>query len=148
MRLGQRQDATTDMQHLAPLALQDSSHSQHLAASIGGNEHASLIQPLSERLWGQGETIPNLLAQLLHRGIRGVRVEIDMVTLGKPADPLALSLPAVLASVPPSPGSPIDDRTAAVCTCQVGPAGCDGASKELDESLSGLSASLVLNLTS
>ena len=51
-----------------------------------------------------------------------------MVVLGQPADPLALSLPFALASAPPPPGSPIDKRAAAVCTCEVGPAGRDGAS--------------------
>src|SRR5438309_1535960 len=69
-----------------------------------------------------------------------------MVVLGQPADPLALSLPFALASAPPPPSSPIDKRAAAVRTCEVGPAGCDGASEKFDEPLGRVSASLVMSL--
>ena len=69
MRFERRQDPTAHMQHLAPLALDDPSDSQHLAASIGGDENASLLQPLPECLRGQGKTIPDFLAQSLHGGV-------------------------------------------------------------------------------
>jgi hypothetical protein len=81
------------VKHLPALPLKAAPHGEHPPAPVRPHQGALLLEPPAQRLGRERDTIPDVLAQALHRCVGGIGLQVEVLAVD-PAHPLALGLPA------------------------------------------------------
>src|SRR5256885_1866229 len=68
-----------EMEDVAALALQGSTNAQGLAPLVDAAQEPSFLEPLAQRLGGEGDAVADLLAEALHRRIGGIGLQVEVL---------------------------------------------------------------------
>ena len=82
-----------EMDDVAALALQCSTNAQGLAPLVDAAQEPSFLEPLAQRLGGEGDAVADLLAEALHGRKGGIGLQIEVLAV-HPPDALAFGRPA------------------------------------------------------